>query len=77
MKAIAMLEISLRLKYKKNVSAAKALGYSQAYLSDVLNGRRRLSTELACKAEQVLGEPGLAVRILYAQVSDDIEGMGK
>ena len=77
MKAVALLEISLRLKFKKNVSAAKALGYSQAYLSDVLNGRRRLSTELACKAEQVLGEPGLSTRILYAQVSDDIEGMGK
>jgi transcriptional regulator with XRE-family HTH domain len=77
MKAVAMLEAAIRLKYKKNVSAAKALGCSQAYLSDVFNGRRRLSAELACKAEQVLGEVGLATRILYAQVNDDIEGMGK
>ena len=50
---------------------AKMLGIQASHLSEVLNGKRALSTDLAVKIEEVIGLP--AKLLLSAQAQYDIE----
>ncbi|MBQ9677329.1 MAG: HigA family addiction module antidote protein [Prevotella sp.] len=50
---------------------AKMLGTQPSHLSEVLNGKRALSTELAMKIEEVIGLP--AKILLSAQAQYDVE----
>lgn len=74
MKSVELFRSALRSRWKKNSTAATALGVSDAMISDVLAGRRRISVWLALQVEQViLAGPGVAAKMLYAQVDDDLE----
>ena len=50
---------------------AKMLGIQPSYLSEVLNGKRALSTDLAVKIEEAIGLP--AKLLLSAQAQYDLE----
>ena len=52
---------------------AKMLGVQASHLSEVLNGKRALTTDLAMKIEDVIGLP--AKILLAAQTQYDIDAM--
>lgn len=74
MKSVELFRSALRSKWKKNSTAAKVLGVSDAMISDVLAGRRRISAWMAVQIERAVDAgPGVAAKMLYAQVDDDLE----
>ena len=78
MKSVELFRSALRSKWKKNSTAATVLGVSDAMISDVLAGRRRISVWLARQVElKVSAGPGVAAKMLYAQVDDDLEELGR
>ena len=71
-KSVELFRSALRSKWKKNSTAATVLGVSDAMISDVLAGRRRISPWLALQVELALVAPGLALDMLHAQSEDDL-----
>ena len=77
MKSVELFRSALRSKWKKNSTAATVLGVSDAMISDVLAGRRRISVWLARQVELKVSAGPMSIqtaaKMLYAQVDDDLE----
>jgi plasmid maintenance system antidote protein VapI len=73
MKSVELFRSALRSKWKKNSTAATVLGVSDAMISDVLAGRRRISPWLAYQVERALNKDGTALDLLTYQAFDDLQ----
>ncbi len=58
------------------VAAAARLGCSAKHVNEIVQGKIAVSPELAIGLEMMLGESGLAERILVAQVQEDLRKRG-
>lgn len=55
--AYKLLKSEINNRGIKAIHVAKEIGISQQYFSQVLNGNRKLSTDIAIKASYALGLP--------------------
>ena len=64
--------ISDRFGARKQAHAATLIGISQAYMSDIINGKRGISAETAVRISRVLG-PGVGESLFLHQAESELE----
>ncbi len=77
MKSVELFRTALHSKWRRNTAAAKVLNVSDAMISDVMAGRRRISVWLARQVEIHAGPEGIATELLHAQVADDLAELAR